>query len=82
MATARVAAPCCPINDDEAQTHGHEGDAQSSKTGSQYLGGGKHGFLLLRHNADVEDGREDKDETGGRCGTWRRNRRMEEEEER
>jgi hypothetical protein len=37
-----------------------------------------HGFLLLRHNADVEDSREDEDQTGGRCGTWRR-KRMEEE---
>lgn len=36
-----------------------------------------HGFLLLRHNADVEDSREDEDQTGGRCGTWRR-KRMEE----
>lgn len=69
MATTSIAAPHCPINDDEAQTHGHEEDSQASKASSHYLRGGAHGFLVLGYDADVEHGREDEDETGGRCGT-------------
>lgn len=44
--------------------------AQVQKT-YQDLGGGLHGLLVLGHDADVEDSREDEDQAGGRCCTWR-----------
>lgn len=34
VASYSMAIPCCPVHDYEAQTHYHEGDTQSSKTGS------------------------------------------------
>lgn len=33
VASRWAADPCCPVDDYEAQTHHHEGDAQCSKTG-------------------------------------------------
>lgn len=38
----------------------------------QYFGGGAQRLLVLGHDADVEDGREDEDEAGSRGGTWSR----------
>lgn len=38
----------------------------------QYFGGRAHRLLVLGHDADVEDGREDEDEAGSRGGTWSR----------
>lgn len=36
----------------------------------QYFGGGAQRLLVLGHDADVEDGREDEDEEGSGGGTW------------
>lgn len=63
------AVPWCPVDENEAQTHHHEGDAQSSKTNSQYFWSGGQGFIISRNDADVEDSGENENEAGSWCGT-------------
>lgn len=69
MASSMPTGPRDPVNNDEAQAHGHQQEAKGSKTKGQDFGGRSCRFLLCGHDAKVEDGREDEDEAWGRCGT-------------
>lgn len=41
----------------------------------QDFGDWEHWLLFFGYNTNVEDSREDEDETRGRCGTWKMNKK-------
>lgn len=48
-----MAAPCRPVHDDEAQTHHHEGNAQSSETkGLRTMGQKDPRALIIQEKLD------------------------------
>lgn len=69
MVSSMVAGPGDPVNDDETQAHGHQQEANGSKTKGQDFRSGSCRLLLRGHDSEVEDGREDEDEARSRRGT-------------
>lgn len=99
MVSSMLTGPRDPVDDDETQAHGHQQEANRSKTkgllsirkesqasgkdsslstapahglqGPSYqdFRGGSCRLLLIGHDSEVEDGREDEDEARSRCST-------------
>lgn len=69
MTAAGFAGPRCPVNDDKAEAHCHKQETNPSEAGSQDFGEGAQWLLFFGYNANVEDSREDENETRSRCGT-------------
>lgn len=57
MTTAGIAAPGCPVNDDEAQAHYHEEESKSSEAGSLEIRSrirDKEAILILQTKSNVD----------------------------
>lgn len=70
MAAKTSAVSVHPVKPDECQAHGHEYETQRCETRSLDLWSGVHGLLVGGDDADVEQSRQDEDQTGSSGGSY------------